>query len=834
MNYKVLLCSLLCAGSLQVNAQKNPVFTESQFKDDLTKEWCYLKKSATVIGMPFQSRMALVTYDGTLYTGEAELSFFYGKEKLPMFARQKTWLNGWIPVVQYDWTDEHGIDYAIEMFAYPLDGYSEHQSVNFVKMTVKNQTDRPQQVYLTAATRGRLDDYRYERTDAFDDNRLLEMTGNGVTLADKLIYAYPSDYSQLYSKDAMPYVKPFVLKDKGIDVQTPCGAVEYSQWLGAGAEKSYVFKMPLVPAESKSDFVKAVYDADYDEYRNKTIAYWKDKILSQSIYTLPEKRINDGYKASMVHLLLATRKGGDGDTYQTDGIPYQNFFLTSGPQMVLAYLSMGANEEAKMIVSDAIRQQEPDGLYFDRSLAHGGVIPAAHGHILYCIGSYWLYTHDKEFIDAAFPSLEKAINYIRTATKENQYGLLPPTYQYDNEMIDGHYACTNYWTLLGLRYAIRMAKELGRDELAVEWSKLEKEYAANILKGIKAVVGSDGYVRTGLHEFKTGSKDTQRGFSEFRSDNDWENMLLAYPIELLPEDHPYVKGTLKHVRKSYAEGIMTYRHGMHLHQYITANMIEQYMVRGDSRQALIDFYHIILHGGSTHEGFENMVLPWKDRNVASSCLPPHAWASAKTAVLTRNFLLYEYGGRSGLNEGRSLYLMSVLSPEWLKDGDSICIRNAQCEMGVIDATLTTTGSHATISYQAKYSKEPGSVKFRIPYFKKIKSFKSDDKSARIIGDCIVLDPSFTTLEIEWTDKKEMYRDNFAYLLELYRDCNVFEGIQDPDQTAKIRLGKKFVRKSEKDGRQDTLNFETVKKSFLHEMNRRHAEGEVVDLSDIKL
>ena len=828
--FKTLTLFMFFIGS--VYAQKNPTFTESQFQDDPNKEWCYLKKSATVIGMPYQPRMSLVTYDGSIFTGEAELSFFYGKEKKPMFARQKTWLEGWIPAVEYDWSDEKGVKYEIEMFAYPIDNHSRQESVNFIKLTVSNPTNLPQEVYVTAATRGRLEDYRSNMKKEFDNNRELKMTTDEVTLDERVIYTYPSDFSQRYAVDGKAYTHSFKLKDEKIDIQTLCGAVEYSSTLGAGAKKSYIFKMPLISVDRSSEYAKDIHKADYDKYRAKMIAYWKN-YMQKSEYNIPEKRINDAYKASMVHLILSTRSNENGRRYQTDGIPYENFFLTSGPQMVLAYLSLGDNESAKKIVEAAITQQEESGLYFDKSLAHGGVIPTAHGHVLYCIGSYWFYTRDRKFIERLFPSIEKAIDYLQKATSEDEFGLLPPTYQYDNEMIDGHYASNNFWALLGLRHAIRIAEELGHKKLATEWRGFENIYTENIKKGIDAVMEGDNYVHTGLHPYHTGSKNTQRGFCEFCSDCDWENMLLAYPIELYPENHPYVKGTLKHVRKSYAEGIMTYRHGKHLHQYITANMIEQYMVSGDARQALIDFYHIALHCGSTHEGFENMVLSWNDRNVINFCLPPHAWAAAKIAVLTRNFLLYEYGGHSGLEKGRDLYLMSVLSPEWVQDGKEVSIKNAQCEMGVISAKLKSFSKHAKLTYQAEYTERPTAVKFRIPFCKKLKSFKSDDPTAHREGDYIVLNPSFTYVDIEWADNMGMYKDNFAHLLKLYRECNIFVGTKDPDQSPDLRMGKVFFTPEEKDGRIDTLNFELVKKAFIHEMTRRHKEGEVPALSNLE-
>jgi len=100
----------------------------------------------------------------------------------------------------------------------------------------------------------------------------------------------------------------------------------------------------------------------------------------------------DAQKASLVHLALATRTMEGSHKSQTDGLPYPWFFLTSMPQMVLAYLSNGQPELAKLSIMNAIGQQEEDGLYFDRILAHGIIIPAAHGHVMYAATSYYLYT----------------------------------------------------------------------------------------------------------------------------------------------------------------------------------------------------------------------------------------------------------------------------------------------------------------------------------------------------------------------------------------------------------------------------------------------------------
>ena len=55
-------------------------------------------------------------------------------------------------------------------------------------------------------------------------------------------------------------------------------------------------------------------------------------------------------------------------------------------------------------------------------------------------------------------------------------------------MIEGHYTSTNLWAILGLRYSIRLAQELGRTDVLADWKALEKQYSSNILKAIEASV----------------------------------------------------------------------------------------------------------------------------------------------------------------------------------------------------------------------------------------------------------------------------------------------------------------------------------------------------------
>jgi hypothetical protein len=117
-----------------VNGAKAHIMLDLSMVNDPDKEWCYSPKSTTVIGVPFMPRPVQVCYDGALYTGDAELCFFYGDSLKPVMARQKTYYDGWIPMVEYAW-EEDGLLYAMEMFGAALDGIGPSNTVQFIKLS---------------------------------------------------------------------------------------------------------------------------------------------------------------------------------------------------------------------------------------------------------------------------------------------------------------------------------------------------------------------------------------------------------------------------------------------------------------------------------------------------------------------------------------------------------------------------------------------------------------------------------------------------------------------------------------------------------------------------
>lgn len=677
------------------------------------KEWCYSPKSTTVIGIPFMPRPVQVTYDGAIYTRDAELCFFYGDSLKPVMARQKTFLNGWIPVVQYDWEDS-GVNYALEMFGTTVTEIDSSNTIQFVQVTTKNTTENPVRAVFASASRFMGEDHRFGSVlSPCGPATRFEMKNGCLIRDDRVIYTFPDS----------------------------------SVWLAVPDKK---YHKPFLASE----------------------------------FSIPEKRVNDSYKAGLVHLMLATRQNADGKKRQGSGLPYDELFFNDYVDMRRIYDLSGHPEFVDINVQWLMDYQNKDVMFLDPVLTHGKEIMASHGQALVSLANHYIFTRDTSYARRVYHNL---------------------------------------WCLLDLRDAIKVAKGLGQEHDVRAWSEFHDSYKKSILEAIYKSVDenkeSGGYVPTGLYDFITGPA-AREGFHEYQTNQDWENNLLIYPTEVLePEDHR-IQATLDTIlKKKYREGIMTYRNGMHLHQYATVNQAHQYLAINNQKQALLDLYHIILHNGSTHEGFENMVEPWEDMDPWP-IPPPHAWVAAKTSLLIRNMLVREYSGEAGLNEKkRSLYLFSVISPFWAEAGKSVVIKNAVTEMGRISAELKFEQQGARITIKPHFYTPPASIVIAIPWFVDIKNVRSNAVTFGKKGGYLVFSPDVTNIELSWKIKKNVFENSYQDLLMSYWEENSLKwrGLTEAEI---IAARKGFLLENEKSYPAEPVSFDLVRKAFIKEYNRR--------------
>ena len=169
----------------------------SPMVDNPQKEWSYSPKSTTVIGIPFTPKPVQVTFDGAIFTGNAELCFFYGQELKPTLTNQRHFYDGWIPIVMDDW-EEDGIHYAIEMFGAQLEGEDSQNSIQFVKVTLQNRSEKKVKGRFAIAITASGIDHRYGGGTEDHENAQFDFSGNALLRNGKLVYLTSED-AQHYS-----------------------------------------------------------------------------------------------------------------------------------------------------------------------------------------------------------------------------------------------------------------------------------------------------------------------------------------------------------------------------------------------------------------------------------------------------------------------------------------------------------------------------------------------------------------------------------------------------------------------------------------------------------
>ena len=805
--------------------------------DDPDKEWCYGTKSTSVIGVPFMPKSVQVTFDGAIYTGQAELCFFYGDSLRPLMARQKTFYHGWIPIVEYSWNSK-GLDYHIEMFGATLKEEGPENSIQFVRVDIFNPGQESRKAVFASASRSSGGDHRLGKP-VFHDDFSYAFRQNNFLRNEKIIYSVVRGNATLKAVPGIPYHQSFNAAEFGVTKASVVGICRYEHILQPGEKMELTFKMPRVPLslDDRTVFLNKYQEALYDVYRQHTISMWEELIEGHGYFEIPEKRVNNAYKAGLVHLILATRTS-DGKRRQGSGLPYDGLFFNDFVDMRLAYDVAGLPDFVELNVPWLLNSINEEGLFVDANLSHGKQIMSSHGQALYSLANHYFFTNDRSYGEKVYPVVLKAVGLIKNDHETFSNGLIRPSVPFDAEMIKGCYTSHNLWCLLGLRSAIRLARALGKEKDAKDWLQLHQSFERAVLSAIDRSAFQDGYVPTGLYDFELG-KEYFNGFKDFRFNQDWENMLLIYPTEVLEEGDTRISGTLQHIRTNkYREGIMTYRNGMHLHQYATANMANQYIAINDQKHALLDLYHILLHNGSTHEGFENYIEPWSNRD-AWPIPPPHAWAAAKTALLIRNMLVREYGGKAGLDENaRDLYLFSVISPVWAEEGKMLAIHRIRTEFGEINGEMKFSDHGATIDLSPVFVRLPHQVVMPVPYFKEIINVESDAKYFRLIDGKMKFSPDVRHIQIEWKDVKQVHKENYQQILKSYReepgvrwvggtkngmDVSAVEKMDAGAELIVIAPHKGFLLDDEKDFPDAPLSFDLVRKAYLKEYNKRYKE-----------
>ncbi len=721
----------------------------------------YYSRPTDEIGI-MDGRGTEVTPEGYLYTGYGELMFLAGPTLQPVSQRIRTLRDGWLPVVEYD-VRRGAVVYRFTMFAATLDGNPESRVVDFVRVVLSNTGTAPALARLAFAARytgpsttgsatgdnrftrpvtpKKLGDYS-QRGVAFDTAWTYGFSQGAFLRGGKAFYLYPTEPAPVLRlalgatsrrADSIAAVR---LRVQPI---TPVGVAIFDTLLAAGASDTLVAKLPYEPVAPDDPWLARLRAASLDDYLAKTDAFWRSVAGRGMSIELPERKVTDVFRASLVYDLMAREKVGVDYMQTVNQLQYHAFWLRDASFIVRAYDVTGHPELAAQALAFFALWQRPDGNFVSQDSQYDG-----WGQALWAYGQHYRLTRDRTFADSVFPAVVRAVRWLDSVRAADSLHLMPVATPGDNEDITGHVTGHDFWALTGLHGAISLAEGLGRRSEAEAFRRDYASLRAALVARLR-LVSRGGYIPPGL---------------DVRGGQDWDNMASVYPEQVLDPHDPMVTATLDSTRAKYAEGVMTYADRSMLHDYLTMMNTETEVVRGDQRLALEELYAILVHTSSTQAGFETDVRPWGNRDFRNN-LAPHGWFAAAYRTLLRNMLVRE--------QADTLHLLSVLSPAWLGAGDSVVVRGAPTDFGPLSFRLHVSGdSGATLTLDARFARAPAAVAVHVPWFVELKRAEADGRAVAARDGELRLSPRVRSLVLRWTRRPDAPAMSYEAAVEAYK------------------------------------------------------------------
>ncbi len=723
---------------------------------DLQGPFNYFLTPSDAIGFKDTPKAFQITGDGAISAYWGELTLWAGTPLKRLNSRVRTLDQGCLPVINYGSLVD-GIEYRVKTFAAPAGLDPLANLLGFVRVTATNTGK--------SACRAAVGARVYEHQGAwrhpfFDHTKPMwwaerfidEATWQPWKIWEPTEVLNSGEVHRTDSKHLIFHYQPDASDWKVIQAAANMEPFEFSIQLAPGQSASVDLTVPWVPvANARTEQVKAVADARFDDYLDRSSKFWQDQLHPATVFEVPEQKVMEMQKSSLMYDLMARDMQEDRKTIiQTvSDVQYNQFFSRDAAFIIHTYDMLGLTKVAGECLEHVLLKDEQGKVTALRT-TH----PDAWGQALWTLAAHYRITGDLAFAQRVYPAVPGHIAKLQEETAKDPWGLWPVAGPYDNERIDGHYTGHSFWVLRGLKDAAELAAVVGKDDDARRFGQLYDDYLAKFTVRLKAITGlTGGYIPPGLDDPLAGM--------------DWENASGGvYPFGVIAANDPMVKHTVKTVRDyAYQEGIMTYEHNAFkvrkakdakpldwsqpehtvIHHYETFQVLETLLALGMDREVITDFYSFLVHTGSTHTGFEFDVWAWRDRNFHNN-YPPHGWCAARFNECLRNMLVRED------TQQPVLHLASALSPEWLQAGRRVRVSQAPTDFGMISYTIDATAGGAKVSLDGQWRKAPNSLRFHIPWFVDVSSATVDGKALAVKDRVLELPAGARQLDLQWTRK----------------------------------------------------------------------------------
>jgi hypothetical protein len=696
------------------------------------------------LNVPGRPEAAAVTPGGRVYTGWGELAITVGPGR-EFDPRSHTLDGGRIPIVSMSRVTG-GVRYTLTLFAASVRG---HPTV-FARVGARNLLGRTVRARVSAAAtydgseltpRARtccIRTYRYPRAripprdglyfqpgSGFDSDWRYRLAGRGVLLRDgeAVLFYAPPGRARLRQ----------VLRAGGpVGRETEWGRSTYELTLPPGGSRTLDFRMPVSPVVPGSGLFRALARAGFAVHRSQVRSYYRRLFGASVGISLPERKVTDTFYASLANMALPRFVSRGRYVQPVNALRYHAFWLRDGAVMTRAFDLAGLGRIARQNLEYFFTWQQPDGLFISRPEEYDGF-----GQALWAFGEHYRLTRDRAFARRAMPAVRRAMAWF-TAQRRSGGGLMPAVGNpVDNDLVGGHLVGDNFWAAAGVGGAIELARAVGDRGAAAAW--------AAELSGLKATLRARIAARAPRGPIPPS---LERGGGQL-----WGPLWASYIGDVYPATSPVVRNTLRRARALFSEGIMTYLDRRLLHHYSGFRVFQTELLANQQRNVVGGLYSSLAHTTSTNAGWEAGTSPYSDR-IVDDATTPHGWWAAEYVTLLRNMLVRE--------QGRDVYLMSAVSPSWLRPGRTIAVRRAPTALGRVSFALRGTAGGAVLTWSS--SLPAGSrLRWPVPYAARSVS------APGLRGRLITLPGRRGRISVRWTLSGEQpsYEATFDRLMRAY-------------------------------------------------------------------
>ena len=487
----------------------------------------------------------------------------------------------------------------------------------------------------------------------------------------------------------------------------------------AGGTRRFVVKLPspLVPDES----AEALAAIDYGKAREATLAFWSDYMARGARVQVPERVVNDLFRASLWHALrLPRRHGASGAAVDID-LPYSNFAYsqtgTPWPVNQAVYVDYMLYD---LRGYHAISAEELEAQFRNNQEADGHVNGYANWVVytpsmLYAVAQNYLLSDDADSFERLLPWALKALDWclaqLRAASPGGSgggAGLVSGPLNYNTGA--GVWAFNQAYLFAGLDLFGRALERHGHARAA------ESRDAARQIRDAIARGFGEAATRSPIVQLRDGT---------------WSPYVPAEartPRRLLDEWYPTDVDTgathLLRLKALPAHGVLAdallhdhednlYYKGWGMAQEPVYNQQATAYLLRDQPHAVIRAFYSYLASAFSHSVLEPVEHRWGQGQYFGPPSTDGAWFE-----LFRNMLVHE-------RDDDVLVLAQATPRAWLRDGETILLENVPTYYGPLSATFESRTAAGEIRADVRLSnrRRPAAllVRFRHPDGTRIRS-----------------------------------------------------------------------------------------------------------------